>query len=142
MADSLSELKVEVAVLRQEITFINRLFERLEGVIDTIDEQHDTLLTKTTETNTNLVNTKEELSDLYDTLKKTETDFTTKINNLEHNLRSHINAINANLSTRIEKVETNSNDFTKSKWILFGGAGVVLWLFSNIELVKKIFFIK
>jgi hypothetical protein len=46
--ETLSELKVEVAVLKQEVGFINRLFSRIEDVIDKIDTQHTAVLDKTT----------------------------------------------------------------------------------------------
>jgi chromosome segregation ATPase len=140
--ETLSELKVEVAVLKQEVSFINRLFTRIEDVIDKIDNQHAVVLDKTAKIEFNLINTKDELSDLYKILETSEKNISSRINSIEKLLSDEINSINKNLSTRVEKNEKTTNDLMQSKWLLWGGAGVAMWLISNIELIKKLFSIK
>lgn len=139
---TLADLRVEVAVLKQEVSFINKLFDRIENVIGKIDTQHDSLLDKTAKIEFNLLSTKDELSELYTTLEETEKGITARINSIEKLLSDELDALNKNLTTRVEKNEEKTGDLLKSKWLLFGGATVVLWVFSNMETLKKLFAIK
>jgi hypothetical protein len=138
---TLSDLRVEVAVLKQEVSFINKLFEKLDAVIEKIDSQHDSLIDKTTKIEANLVYTKEELSELYSSLEQTEKGISDRINTIEKLLSDDINSLNVNLSNRISKQEDKTGDLVNTKWLLWGGGTAVLWIVSNLEFVKKVFVI-
>lgn len=140
--ETLSELKVEVAVLKQEVGFINRLFGRIEDVIDKIDGQHTTVLDKTTKIEYNLLNTKSELEDLRKTLDDSEKNISSRINAIEKLLTDEINSLNNTLTDRVNKNEAKTVDLLQYKWLLWGGGAVVLWVFSNIDIFKKLFLIK
>jgi DNA anti-recombination protein RmuC len=140
--ETLSELKVEVAVLKQEVGFINRLFSRIEDVIDKIDTQHTTLLDKTTKIEYNLFSTKDELEDLYKILEDSEKNISSRINAIEKLLTDDINSMNKTLTDRVDKNEAKTVDLLQYKWLLWGGGVVVLWILSNIDMLKKIFLIK
>lgn len=140
--ETLSELKVEVAVLKQEVGFINRLFSRIEDVIDKIDGQHTTVLDKTTKIEYNLLNTKSELEDLRKTLDDSEKNISSRINAIEKLLTDEINSLNNTLTDRVNKNEAKTVDLLQYKWLLWGGGAVVLWVFSNIDIFKKLFLIK
>jgi len=140
--EALSELKVEVAVLKQEVGFINRLFGRIEDVIDKIDAQHSTVLDKTTKIEYNLLNTKSELEDLRKTLDDSEKNISSRINAIEKLLTDEINSLNSTLTDRVNKNEAKTVDLLQYKWLLWGGGAVVLWGISNIDILKKLFLIK
>lgn len=138
---TLSDLRVEVAVLKREVSFINKLFDKLDAVIEKIDSQHDSLLDKTTKIEANLIYTKEELSELYSSLEQTEKGISDRINTIEKMLTGEIENLNCNLGERITKQEEKTGDLLQAKWLLWGGGAVVLWVVSNLEFVKKTFMI-
>jgi hypothetical protein len=138
---TLSDLRVEVAVLKQEVSFINKLFEKLDAVIEKIDSQHDSLIDKTTKIEANLVYTKEELSELYSALEQTERGISDRINSIDKILTDELNNFNKDLGDRISKQEEKTGSLLQTKWLLWGGGTVILWMFSNLEIVKKIFMI-
>ena len=140
--ETLSELKVEVAVLKQEVGFINRLFSRIEDVIDKIDTQHTTVLDKTTKIEYNLLSTKNELEDLYKILEDSEKNISSRINAIEKLLTEEINSMNKTLTDRVDKNEAKTGDLIQYKWLLWGGGAVILWLVSHMELAQKLFAIK
>ena len=140
--ETLSELKVEVAVLKQEVGFINRLFSRIEDVIDKIDTQHTTVLDKTTKIEYNLLSTKSELEDLYKILEDSEKNISNRINAIEKLLTEEINSMSKTLTDRVDKTEAKTVDLLQYKWLLWGGGAVILWLASHIELAQKLFAIK
>lgn len=138
---TLSDLRVEVAVLKQEVSFINKLFEKLDSVIEKIDSQHDSLIDKTTKIEANLIYTKEELSELYTSLEQTEKGISERINAIEKLLSTEIYNLNHDLNDRISKQEDKTGNLMQAKWLLWGGAAVVLWAISNFDTVKKVFMI-
>ena len=138
---TLSDLRVEVAVLKQEVSFINKLFEKLDSVIEKIDSQHDSLIDKTTKIEANLIYTKEELSELYKSLEQTEKGISERINAIEKLLSAEIYNLNHDLGDRISKQENKTADLFQVKWLLWGGGAVVLWAISNFDTVKKTFMI-
>lgn len=141
MAETVS-LETQVAVLKQEVEFINRLFTRLEMVINKIDSQHDSLLSDTSKIQYNLTDTKQELEELYVKIEDSNKTINSKIEALELRLNKEIENLNKSLTNRVEKNETTVADLLKSKWLVWGGGFVAVWVVSNIDLLKKIFSVK
>lgn len=130
----LTEIRVEVAMLKQEVSFISKLFDRMEVLIEKVDSQYDTLVDKTSKIESNLTYTKEELAELYTLLTHTEQTIHEKIKQVEDAITRDITGIDK----RIEKLEDKTGSLLQSKWSILGGGAVVLWLFSNIDIVKKL----
>lgn len=131
----LTDIKIEVAMLKQEVSFINKLFERMEVLIEKVDTQYETLVDKTSKIESNLSYTKEELQELYQLLTQTERTINDKIDSVEKALNKDIDQDKLRLNALEEKTE----DLLQSKWTIAGATGVVLWIISNIDFVKKIF---
>lgn len=129
----LTEIKVEVAMLKQEVSFINKLFDRMEVLIGKVDTQYETLVDKTSKIESNLSYTKEELTELYDLLTQTEKEIHQKIEAVEKALIKDIDDSN----TKIDKLQEETGDLSQSKWMMLGGSGVILWLLSHTDFVKK-----
>lgn len=139
----LTELKVEIATLRQEVLFINKLFEKMDGLINKIDSQHDILVDKTTKIESNLSYTKDELKELYYSLEKSEKELNERVNMLAKLLGDDIRNVDSTLSSRIGTLETSVEKKTSSllqtKWMAMGVLAAITWLVSNLESVKKFF---
>ena len=133
------DLKVEVAMLKKEVSFINILFEKMDKLINKIDSQHDVLIDKTTKTESNLTFTKEELTNLYTSLEKTEKEISDRINSIERLLSEEIKNINIDLSSRIDKQEKLTGNLSNMKMMILGMIALVTWLASNLDFIKKIF---
>jgi chromosome segregation ATPase len=121
----LTDLKVEIAMLKQEVSFINKLFEKMDTLINKIDAQHDTLVDKTTKVESNLTFTKEELTELYSSLEKSIT--------------REIKTLDADLSKRIRTIEDKTGSLFEAKWMGMGIIAAITWLISNLDSVKKLF---
>ncbi len=130
----LTEIRVEVAMLKQEVSFISKLFDRMEVLIEKVDSQYDTLVDKTSKIESNLTYTKEELAELYTLLTRTEQKIHEKIKQVEDAITRDI----TDIDKRIAKLEDKTGGLLESKWSILGGGAVVLWLFSNIDIVKKL----
>ena len=133
------DLKVEVAMLKKEVSFINILFEKMDVVITKIDTQHDLLIDKTSRVESTMSFTKEELSNLYLAIEKTEREISDRINSIERLLSAEIKSNNIELSDRLEKQEEITSGLGNIKIMIFGALAVVTFISTNIEFIKKIF---
>lgn len=129
----LTEIKVEVAMLKQEVSFINKLFDRMEILIDKVDTQYETLVDKTSRIESNLSYTKDELEELYELLTQTEQRIREKIASVENTLNNDIEEV----GERVDVLEVDSKDLLKNRWMLAGGMSAVLWIVSQLDSVKS-----
>lgn len=136
---SVVDLKVEVAMLKKEVSFINILFEKMDVVISKIDAQHDLLIDKTTKVESTLSFTKEELSNLCTSLEKSEREISERINSIERLLSDEIKSINTELTSRLDKQETITEGLSNMKIIFFGVIAVITFVSTNMEFIKKLF---
>ena len=131
----LTDIKVEIAMLKQEVSFINKLFERMEVLIQKVDTQYETLVDKTSKIDYNFAGTKDELEDLYEMLTVTEKQINQKIDSIEKSLEQKIDTT----QLRITTLEAETGSLLESKWKILGGGAVIMWIISNLEFIKKIF---
>ena len=131
----LTDIKVEIAMLKQEVSFINKLFERMEVLIQKVDNQYETLVDKTSKIDYNFAGTKGELEDLYEMLTATEKQINQKIDSIEKSLEQKIDTT----QLRITTLEAETGSLLESKWKILGGGAVIMWIISNLEFIKKIF---
>lgn len=129
----LTEIKVEVSLLKQEVSFINKLFDRMEILIDKVDTQYETLVDKTSRIESNLSYTKDELEELYELLTQTEQRIREKIASVENTLNNDIEEV----GERVDVLEVDSKDLLKNRWMLAGGMSAVLWIVSQLDSVKS-----
>jgi chromosome segregation ATPase len=135
----LMDLKVEIAMLKQEVTFINKLFDKMDTVINKIDSQHDILVDKTTKIESNLSFTKEELTELYVSLEKSEKELRERINSIEKLISQEIKTLDTVIDKRISNIENKTVNLVETKWITVGILAAITWLISNQDLIIKIF---
>lgn len=132
------DLRVEVAMLKKEVSFINKLFEKMDVVINKIDEQHDTLIDKTTKVESNFLYTKDEITNIYQALGKTEKELSERINSMERLLSDEIKTINDELTLRLDKQEKVTGNLSGIKMMVLGMVALVSWLASNLDFIKSI----
>ena len=132
------DLKVEVAMLKKEVSFINKLFEKMDVVINKIDSQHDILIDKTTKVESTLSFTKEEFVSLYTSFEQTEKEISERINSIERLLTEEIKTINHDLSVRLDKQEKITGNLSNIKMMALGMIALVTWLASNLDFIKNV----
>lgn len=132
----ITDLKVEVAMLKYEVSFINKLFEKMDVLINKMDSQHDILIDKTIKVESSLVHQKQELTNLHVSLEKTEKEISERISTIENLLFNKIRTVNTELSARIDKQENITGNLTQTKMVIFGVMLLLGWMISNLEFIK------
>jgi hypothetical protein len=111
----------------------------MDILINKIDSKHDTLADKTTKIESNLTYTKEELTELFNSLERSEKELNVRINAIEKLLTDSIKSVDVELTKKIKLVEDSTGSILQTKWMGMGMIAFATWALSNIESLKKLF---
>ena len=137
---NLTDLRVEVAMLKQEVSFINKLFGKMDDLINKIDSQHDIQLDKTIKIESSLSYTKEELSGLYSSIEIGEKKINDRIQAIENLVSVRIDSIDSTLSKRLDDQEKETSDIKGKIMMGSGVVAILAFIFTNYDNIKKAFF--
>lgn len=138
-AEHLANLKLQVELVKKDISFITTLFEKMDKVMSKIEVQHDTILDKTNLLIDSKVKlTTDDLSDLCDALEQTKLILHERINSIEKILLSELTVVKDTLTTHILDDNSIKNKVNK---IIYAGTGVsvfLIWVFNNLDFIKHV----
>lgn len=138
-ADNLVELRLEVGLLKRDVSYMTTLFDKMDKLIEKIKDQQDNIINKTSLIiETKDQRTKEEFDDLYDTLEKLETTLSDRICTIENLLHGELKEMNKTLKDHIEEESGISKKFNQLKYTGSGVIIILLWALNNIDTLKAI----
>ena len=139
MINDVTEIKIDVEVLKEKVDNITQLCNKMDTVIDKLVNNHERMVNQ-----------------IYEDMEKRKQDTVTDIKELH----SRITTVNRNLSDKIELTERRIMDEIKSlrdtidahnkkededikklfqwRWMVAGGIIVVVWIISNSTLIAKL----
>ena len=128
MSDEISEIKVDVGVLKTQVLTLSSLCSKMDQVIEKLVDQHDRHISKVYDTMDNQRKEKDEdISEIHeridvvlDKLMQSEKRIMDEIGGLKKSLSEH----NASSKAQFEKIN-------QWKWTLAGGIIVITWLISH-----------
>jgi hypothetical protein len=128
MADDISEIKVDVGVLKTQVLTLSALCNKMDQVIEKLVDQHDRHINKVydtmdnqrKETNTDVADVHGRIDVVLEKLQETEIRIMAEIKDLKQTMGEHVEAS----KSQYEKLN-------QWKWSLAGGIVVVTWLLSH-----------
>ena len=128
MADDISEIKVDVGVLKTQVLTLSALCNKMDQVIEKLVDQHDRHLSKVyddmddqrKEKDNNIAEIHERIDMVLDKVQESEKCIMEEIKELKDTMSSHVD------SSRDQYEKLN-----QWKWTLAGGIIVVTWLLSH-----------
>jgi uncharacterized coiled-coil DUF342 family protein len=128
MQDEISEIKVDVGVLKTQVLTLSALCNKMDQVIEKLVDQHDRHLNKVYDTMDDQRKEKDDdIAEIHsrvdmvlDKLQESEKRIMDEIGSLKKSLSEH----NASSKAQFEKIN-------QWKWTLAGGIIVVTWLISH-----------
>ena len=128
MADDLSEIKVDVGVLKTQVLTLSALCNKMDQVIEKLVDQHDRHINKVydtmdnqrKETNTDVADVHERIDVVLEKMQESELRIMAEIKDLKQTMGEHVEAS----KSQYEKLN-------QWKWSLAGGIVVVTWLLSH-----------
>jgi len=134
MSDELSEVKVDVGILKTQVLTLSALCNKMDQVIEKIVDTHDRHISKVyTDMENRRLETDDDIKEIHDridtVLNKMEAS-NQRIMDEFKSLRSDMQDHNKN-----EKNEKEALDkLLQWKWMVAGGIIVVSWLISNVNI--------
>jgi uncharacterized protein YwgA len=136
MSEEISEIKVDVGILKTQVLTLSALCNKMDQVIEKLVDQHDRHLNKVYDTMDNQRKEKDmdisEIHERIDTVlekvQQSELRIMDEIKDLKESMTSH----SANSKQQYEKLN-------QWKWTLAGGIIVITWLIShsNFDTILK-----
>jgi DNA anti-recombination protein RmuC len=128
MADDISEIKVDVGVLKTQVLTLSALCNKMDQVIEKLVDQHDRHLSKVyddmddqrKEKDTNIAEIHERIDMVLDKVQDSERCIMEEIKQLKDTMAGHVE------SSRDQYEKLN-----QWKWTLAGGIVVITWLISH-----------
>lgn len=127
--DSITDLKVDVGVLKTQISILSQLCEKMDKVIERIVDMHDdhvsqiykAIESRRVETDNDIADIHNRIDTVLEKLQDTETRIGEKLENLRYDINKHNDYEN-------EKIQ----QLLKWKWVAAGGIIVMSWLITHI----------
>jgi len=128
MPDDISEIKVDVGVLKTQVLTLSALCNKMDQVIEKLVDQHDRHINKVydtmdnqrKETNTDVADVHGRIDVVLEKLQESEIRIMAEIKDLKQTMGEHVEAS----KSQYEKLN-------QWKWSLAGGIIVVTWLLSH-----------
>jgi hypothetical protein len=128
MPDDISEIKVDVGVLKTQVLTLSALCNKMDQVIEKLVDQHDRHINKVydtmdnqrKETNTDVADVHGRIDVVLEKLQESEIRIMAEIKDLKQTMGEHVEAS----KSQYEKLN-------QWKWSLAGGIVVVTWLLSH-----------
>ena len=128
MPDEISEIKVDVGVLKTQVLTLSALCNKMDQVIEKLVDQHDRHINKVydtmdnqrKETNTDVADVHGRIDVVLEKLQESEIRIMAEIKDLKQTMGEHVEAS----KSQYEKLN-------QWKWSLAGGIVVVTWLLSH-----------
>lgn len=137
-SENFSDLKMEIELLKRDISFITTLFDKMDKLIQKIEVQQDNIVDKTnTLIDKRIELTKEEFTEIYNILNKTESTINSRIHEIEKMLTEKISDVHDDLHSHINDENNLGKKVNKIIYIGSGIGLILLWIIENLDLVKK-----
>ena len=128
--ESLSEIKVDVGVLKTQVLTLSSLCNKMDTVIEKLMDQHDRHLTKVyvdmdarrLETDREVKEINQRIDTMMDKIQNSEIRIMEKIDDLRSEMQEH----NKNEKESLDKL-------LQWKWMVAGGIIVISWLIANVN---------
>lgn len=138
MSDDITDLKVDVGVLKTQTETLTSLCKKMDRVIEKIVSQQEKYNTQIYEDMEKRRNEKNiELKEVHERID-TVID---KVQLTEHRIREEIKELREEISSNNKKEEESLAKLNQWKWMVAGGIIVISWLISHIDFdtIDKLF---
>jgi DNA-directed RNA polymerase sigma subunit (sigma70/sigma32) len=134
--DELSEIKVDVGVLKTQVLTLSSICNKLDQVIEKLVDQHDRHISKVYDDMNS--NRKEKDADISEMHQRIDTVLS-KVDQSEKSIMEEIRGLKETMADHVEASRNQYERLNQWKWTLAGGIIVITWLIShsNFDTILK-----
>lgn len=135
MADSTVDLKVDVEVLKSQVSTISRLCEKMDTVIDKLVDNHDRMVNQIYEDmNKRKESTINDIKELHSRITTVDRNLSDKIELTERRIMEEIKNLHSTIDEHNKKEDDDLRKLSQWKWMIAGGVIVIAWLVANLRM--------
>jgi DNA-directed RNA polymerase sigma subunit (sigma70/sigma32) len=134
--NELSEIKVDVGVLKTQVLTLSSICNKLDQVIEKLVEQHDRHISKVYDDMNS--NRKEKDADISEIHQRIDTVLD-KVEQSERIIMQEIKGLKETMADHVEASRNQYDRINQWKWTIAGGIIVITWLIShsNFDTILK-----
>jgi vacuolar-type H+-ATPase subunit I/STV1 len=127
-------LKVDVEVLKQQITNITQLCGKMDKVIEKLVDNHDRIVNQIYNDMQKREDEKnEDVKELHSRITTISRELSDKVELTERRIMDEIKSLRNDITTHNLKEDKELKKILEWKWMAAGGIIVLTWLLSNIK---------
>jgi hypothetical protein len=138
MSDNITDLKVDVATLKQQAIILTNLCEKMDRVIEKIVDQQDRYISQVyDDMEKRRIEKNQEMKEVHNRID-TVID---KVELTERRIKDDIKELRKEMSEKFQKEQESVDKLSQWKWMVAGGIVVMSWLISHLDygIIEKIF---
>ena len=135
-SDEISQIKVDVGVLKTQVLTLSAICNKLDQVIEKLVDQHDRHISKVYDDMNS--NRKEKDADISEIHQRIDTVLN-KVDQSEKCIMEEIRGLKETMSDHVEASRNQYDRLNQWKWTIAGGIIVITWLIShsNFDTILK-----
>lgn len=135
-SDEISQIKVDVGVLKTQVLTLSAICNKLDQVIEKLVDQHDRHISKVYDDMNS--NRKEKDADISEIHQRIDTVLN-KVDQSEKCIMEEIRGLKETMADHVESSRNQYDRLNQWKWTIAGGIIVITWLIShsNFDTILK-----
>lgn len=135
MATNEVDLKVDVSVLKEKISTLTDLCNKMDRVIEKLTDNQTALANQIyNDMDKRKEDTVSDIKDLHSRITTVDRNLSDKIELTERRIMDEIKSLRDHITEHNEKEDADLQKLTQWKWMVAGGVVVIAWIVSNIKL--------
>ena len=142
MATNEVDLKVDVSVLKEKISTLTDLCNKMDRVIEKLTDNQTALANQIyNDMDKRKEDTVSDIKELHSRITTVDRNLSDKIELTERRIMDEIKSLRDHITEHNEKEDADLQKLSQWKWMVAGGVVVIAWIVSNIklEMLGKLF---
>jgi acetate kinase len=137
-----NDLRVDVEVLKTQVTTITQLCNKMDVVIEKLISNHEKMTNQIyDDMDEKKKDTNNDIKELHSRISTISRELSDKVELTERRIMEEIKSLRDDISTHNKKEDADLKKLLEWKWMAIGGIVVLSWLFShvNFDTISKMF---
>jgi len=135
MNDPVVALKVDVEVLKTQVSNITHLCEKMDTIIEKLVDNQDRMVNQIyTDMNKRQEDTGQDIKELHSRITTVDRNLSDKIELTERRIMDEIKSLHSTINEHNKKEDDDLKKILQWKWMVAGGVVVLAWIISNVKL--------
>lgn len=142
MGNDVVDLKVDVEVLKTQVSTITQLCDKMDKVIEKLVDTHDRITNQIySDMEKRKSDTVADIKELHSRITTVDRNLSDKIELTERRIMDEIKNLRDDIESHNKKEDSELKKILEWKWMAAGGIVVLAWIISNIkvEALAKLF---